>query len=231
MPEKRISMGTAALRLLIVSGLFPLILFVAAGRWDWGMGWALVAAMVLATLFSRLAAFRVHPDLLDERAGSLQHENTKAWDRRLSPLMALTPLLVLLTAGLDHRFGWTGEIAAIIQVIALGFVILGYGFSTWAMLANRFFSGVVRIQTERGHHVIDSGPYAILRHPGYSGSVLSNLAMPLALGSLWAYLPTLLVMLVTFRRTLLEDLTLQEELPGYLDYTQRVRFRLIPGIW
>jgi protein-S-isoprenylcysteine O-methyltransferase Ste14 len=100
-----------------------------------------------------------------------------------------------------------------------------------ALFSNPFFSGVVRIQTERGHQVISHGPYRLLRHPGYAGNLLYYLAVPLFLDTLWAYLPALLLVLVTVIRTALEDRTLQAELDGYAAYAGRVRYRLLPGIW
>ena len=221
----------AAIRLVILSGLFPLCLFPFAGRWDWPVAWLTIGMLMVATVLSRLLAFRVHPDLLDERAGSLDAENAKPWDRRLAPAMALTPLLVLVTAGLDERFGWSPEFPAAVQLLGLIMVALGYVFASWAMIANRFFSGIVRIQTERGHHLEEGGPYAIVRHPGYSGSLLATAGFPLALSSLWALAPLLLVVLVTVMRTHLEDRTLAEELPGYAGFRERTRFRLLPGIW
>ena len=221
----------AAIRLVILSGLFPLCLFPFAGRWDWPVAWLTIGMLMLATVLSRLLAFRVHPDLLDERAGSLDAENAKPWDRRLAPAMALTPLLVLVVAGLDERFGWSPAFPAGFQVLGLIMVAFGYVFASWAMIANRFFSGIVRIQTERGHHLQEGGPYAIVRHPGYSGSLLATAGFPLALSSLWALVPLLLVILVTVMRTRLEDRTLAEELSGYAGFRERTRFRLLPGIW
>ncbi len=231
MAAKNISYTRAAIRLLVFTTVFPLILFVAAGDWRWGMGWAFIALIVVATLASRLLAFRIHPDLLEERATSFSKENTEPWDRLLSPLMAYSALIVILVAGLDRRYGWSPQLSQWVQIVGLALVAAGFAFSSWAMLTNRFFSAAVRIQTERGHRVVDSGPYALLRHPGYSGSLLSNLALPLALSALWAYLPAALVLGVTVLRTWREDRTLQEKLPGYLDYTQRTRFRLLPGLW
>jgi protein-S-isoprenylcysteine O-methyltransferase Ste14 len=221
----------AAIRLVVLSGIFPLCLFPFAGRWDWPVAWAVVGLLMVATVLSRLLAFRVHPDLLDERAGSLDAENAKPWDRRLAPAMALTPLLVLVVAGLDERFGWSPAFSPALQAIGLVMVALGYVFATWAMIVNGFFSGIVRIQTERGHRVVDGGPYALVRHPGYSGSLLATAGFTLALSSLWALLPLLLVVAVTVIRTRLEDETLTEELPGYAAFRERTRFRLLPGVW
>jgi protein-S-isoprenylcysteine O-methyltransferase Ste14 len=110
-------------------------------------------------------------------------------------------------------------------------MIAGYSFSSWALIVNRFFSGTVRIQTERGHHVVTDGPYRIVRHPGYAGGLLGFVMIPFLLDSLWALIPTFLLTVVLVVRTALEDATLQKELPGYAEYAQRTRYRLIPGVW
>ena len=115
--------------------------------------------------------------------------------------------------------------------MALVGILLGYAFSSWALIENRFFAGTVRIQTERGHHVISGGPYRIVRHPGYAGAVLGYLLIPVLLDSAWAFVPAILLLIVMITRTALEDKTLQAELPGYKEFAQRTRYRLIPGIW
>jgi len=115
----------------------------------------------------------------------------------------------------------------------LGFILisLGYAFGMWAFIENRFFSSTVRIQTDRGHVVCDSGPYRIVRHPGYAGNILPLLGIVLALGSVWTLIPAAVALIISVIRTALEDQTLQEELPGYRDYARRVHYRLIPGIY
>lgn len=111
------------------------------------------------------------------------------------------------------------------------FITFGYAFAVWALLENRFFSSVVRIQTDRGHVVCDTGPYRFVRHPGYAGNILPLFGIVLALGSIWTLIPAAVATIITVIRTQLEDQTLQEELSGYRDYAQRVRYRLIPGIY
>ncbi len=231
MADRELSTAQTIIRLVLLSAIFPLLLFPFAGRWDWGMGWALVAIIAAATLLSRILLLRVHPDLIDERASSLDAENAKPWDKVLAPAMGLTPMLVLVVAGLDERFQWSTPFALWAQLTGLLLAAVGYGIATWAMLANRFFSGVVRIQTERGHQTVDAGPYRFVRHPGYAGSLLAGLGFPLALSSTWAFLPLLVVFLVTVIRTRLEDLTLREELTGYVEFSERTRYRLLPGVW
>jgi protein-S-isoprenylcysteine O-methyltransferase Ste14 len=117
------------------------------------------------------------------------------------------------------------------EILALAIILSGYILGSYALIENRFFSGVVRIQTERGHYVVSSGPYRWLRHPGYAGAVLAYLATPFFLDSWWAFLPAVLLTILLVIRTALEDRTLQDELTGYYDYARRVRFRLLPGVW
>jgi protein-S-isoprenylcysteine O-methyltransferase Ste14 len=138
---------------------------------------------------------------------------------------------LVIVAGLDHRHGWSPTFP--LWLIVLGFILvsLGYAFSAWALIENRFFSSTVRIQTDRGHVVCDSGPYRIVRHPGYAGIIPPLPGIVLALGSVWTLIPAAVALLITVIRTALEDQTLRDELPGYLEYAQRVRFRLVPGIY
>lgn len=117
------------------------------------------------------------------------------------------------------------------NLLALTGIVLGYGFSSWALVENRFFSGTVRIQTERGHHVVSIGPYRMMRHPGYAGGLLGYVFIPILLDSLWAFIPAILLAIVMVTRTALEDNILQAELPGYKEYAQQTRYRLLPGIW
>ena len=140
-------------------------------------------------------------------------------------------LAVLITAGLDARFGWSAPIGSGLWGLALTLAFGSQMFVLWAMATNPFFATTVRIQGERGHHVVSSGPYQLVRHPGYLGSLIYNLAIPLVLGSLWTFLPALLTIALLVLRTRLEDRTLQAELPGYPEYAAIVRHRLIPGLW
>lgn len=152
---------------------------------------------------------------------------TSAW-RRCS---GLGGALVLLVAGLDRLWGWSPAFSGPLKLLALALILAGYALGSYALIANRFFSGTVRIQTERGHHVVSSGPYRWLRHPGYAGALVAYLATPFFLDSAWAFLPTLFVMAVLVVRTALEDRTLQAELAGYREYAGQVRYRLLPGVW
>ena len=218
--------------LTAVYALHACVLMLCGYDWGWWQGWAYALLFAAAGIGMRLWAERRHPGLMAERAQSLRAPGVKSWDRLLSPLMALSlglPLFVV--AGLDHRFGWSPDFPSWLNILGLVLAAAAYGFVGWAFLENRFFSSVVRIQSERGHVVCDTGPYKMVRHPGYSGSVLSPFAMALALGSVWTLIPAAAAVVIAVVRTALEDRTLQNELPGYRDYAGRVRYRLIPGIY
>ena len=219
-------------RLVAVYLSIPLVLLVCGGNFGWWQAWVYSLLIVAAGLGGRVVAERRHPGLLAERQNLETAQSAKAWDKVLAPLMALSmsfPLVIV--AGLDHRFGWSPLFP--LWLIVLGFLLisLGYAFAAWALIENRFFSSVVRIQMDRGHVVCDSGPYRIVRHPGYAGNVLALPGMVLALSSMWTLIPAAVALIITVIRTMLEDQTLQAELPGYRDYALRVRYRLIPGIY
>lgn len=217
----------------IVTILFMLsILFLAAGRLDWWEAWAYAANAMIVLISSRALLILKNPDLAQERLEAGQKENVKPWDKILMPLTALyLPLISWVVAGLDNRFAWSPDLPDTIQVIALVVLSLGGHIGTWAMISNRFFSSHVRIQTDRGHTVVNSGPYRIVRHPGYAGGIISWIAAPIFFSSYWLIIPTLLAISGSILRTKLEDRTLLEELPGYKEYARSVPHRLVPGIW
>ena len=218
--------------LIVVHLSIPLVLFACAGDIGWWQAWVYSLLFVAAGLGGRFLAERRHPGLLAERQNIDNIQTVKAWDKVLAPLMALSlSLPLVIVAGLDHRFGWSPAFP--LWLILLGFFLIafGYAFAVWALVENRFFSSVVRIQTDRGHVVCDSGPYRIVRHPGYAGNVLPLLGIVLALSSLWTLIPAAVALVIAVIRTAQEDRTLQEELPGYKEYARRVRYRLFPGIY
>lgn len=200
----------------------------SAGRVDWPMAWAYLAVYLAFTVG---AFFILDPELIRER-GSAE----SGIERRDAALASfaffwLYPL-PLIVAGLDAgRYGWSPDLPLAAQVAALAVFALALGFAFWAMMVNRFFSTFVRIQSERGHHVVSGGPYAYVRHPGYTGTILSTVVLPIALGSLWALIPAFVGGFLFAVRTQLEDRTLQEELTGYREYAASVRWRLLPGLW
>ena len=220
------------IRLVVVYLFIPLVLLVCGGDFGWWQAWGYSLLIVAAGLGGRIWAERRHPGLLAERQNMEKAQSAKAWDKVLAPLMALSvsfPLVIV--AGLDHRFGWSPVFP--LWLIVLGFLLisLGYAFAAWALIENRFFSSVVRIQADRGHVVCDSGPYRIVRHPGYAGNMLALPGMVLALSSMWTLIPAAVALIIAVIRTALEDQTLQDELPGYRDYVRHVRYRLVPGIY
>lgn len=218
-------------QLIIFIIVVPLLPLFISGRWDWWQAWVYAAINIVGFAASRALAARAHPDLLAERARFLDHEDTAAWDKILAPLVGLGGGLIPLVAGLDALFGWSSGYSLAVELAALLLIIAGFAFGSYALIENRYFSGTVRIQTERDHKVVSSGPYRWVRHPGYVGALLTYLATPFFLDAAWAFLPVLFLGTVLVIRTALEDQTLQDQLAGYSDYAQQVRYRLLPGVW
>jgi len=220
----------AIVRLVIVLVVSGAALFLLAGTIDWPAAWAYLAAILIIMLTYTMIVMRRHPDLANERA----HPPTdaKKWDKPLVAVVAgVGPLALIVLSGLDRRFHWSPPMPAWAQVAGLVTGFAGGMFTNWAVAVNRFFSALVRIQHDRGHHVIDRGPYGIVRHPGYAGSAVYMLGIAVALGSRATIAVTLLVIAVSVYRTAKEDRALQEELDGYAAYAERVRYRLLPGVW
>jgi len=220
------------IRLFVLYLLIPLILLICGGDLGWWQAWLYSLLIVVAGLGGHMWAEQRHPGLLAERQNIENFQNAKAWDKVLAPLMAVTVgYPMVFVAGLDHRYNWSSEFP--LWLIVIGFILIsfGYAFAGWALAENRFFSSVVRIQTDRGHVVCDSGPYQFMRHPGYAGNILALFGIVLALGSVWTLIPAAVASIIAVIRTALEDQTLLDELPGYRDYARRVRYRLIPWIY
>ena len=218
--------------LIITHLLIPLVLLICGWDLDWWQGWLYSALIVVAGIGSRMWAEKRHPGLLAERGKFGKARDVKSWDKVLSPLMAVSmtfPLIIV--AGLDHHFGWSSEFPIWLNILGFILITFGYVFASWAIIENHFFSSVTRIQKERGHVVCDSGPYKIVRHPGYAGNIPPLAGIALALGSVWTLIPAIIALIIAVIRTVLEDKTLQEELPGYRDYVRHVRYRLIPGVF
>jgi protein-S-isoprenylcysteine O-methyltransferase Ste14 len=227
---------TASLRqwisVVVVYLSIPLVLLVCGGDFGWWQAWGYFLLIVAAGLGGRIWAERRHPGLLAERQNMEKAQSAKAWDKVLAPLMALSVSFpMVIVAGLDHRFGWSPVFPLWLIVHGFLLISLGYAFAAWALIENRFFSSVVRIQVDRGHVVCGSGPYRIVRHPGYAGNMLALPGIVLALSSMWTLIPAAVALIITVIRTALEDQALQDELPGYPDYARRVRYRLIPRIY
>jgi protein-S-isoprenylcysteine O-methyltransferase Ste14 len=217
--------------MLIFVVIVPFLPLLISRQWDWWEAWVYAIVSILGFVVSRLIVRRRNPDLIAERARYTDQPDAKDWDKILSPLVGLGGGLIPLVIGLDALYGWSEPFSLPVKLLGLAGILAGYALGAYALIENRFFSGMVRIQTERGHQVVSSGPYRWLRHPGYAGALLTYLATPFFLDSRWALLAALFLTVVLVIRTSLEDRTLQEELTGYREYAGRVRFRLLPGVW
>lgn len=218
-------MAKHAPRLLAIEIALALILFCAAGRLDLPWFWA---TLIIHGCLVQLAFFLMDPALRKERLKPKRGGRDRHFRRIAGPMVVAH----LVVAGLDvGRYQWSPHLSPVVQGIGLFLYTLGVSFIIWAMTWNRFFSPVVRIQAERGHHVISTGPYGFVRHPGYTGMLLAALTEGLALGSLWSIVPLIPFMIQIIRRTLIEDAILRRELNGYEGYAEQVRSRLIPGLW
>ncbi len=219
------------LGVFVLSFVVPCLPLLISQRWSWWQAWAYAIICILGFVLSRGLATRRHPDLLAERSRILFQEDAKPWDKLVLPLWFLSFILIMLVAGLDKLLEWSPGFNLSLTILSLLIFLAGYVLGSYALIENRFFSGSARIQTERNQSVVSSGPYRWVRHPGYAGSLFGYLATPFFLGSWWACVPTLLLLILLVVRTSLEDTMLQDELAGYRDYARRVRYRLVPGVW
>jgi len=209
--------------------IFSAILFICAGRLDYYQGWIFLSVNILSTLMNY---FTIHKNsgLINERSNI--GEGVKTWDKLLLGLSAIIYLIIIVISGLDSgrfirtlKFNWITSITGVI------IMIIGQIIFLTARSQNNFFSSVVRIQKDRGHIVCDKGLYKIVRHPGYFGMILSLIGLPLITTSIWSIIPTLIAIILLLIRTSLEDKTLVNELDGYVDYTRKTHYKLIPLIW
>ena len=215
-----------------IAGAGPLLVgfFWLAGRPDWPAGWAFVALVTLGHGVSALCMWRKDPELLKRRARI--DRGGKTWDKAWLTVFGVVYIAVLCVGALDGgRYHWS-TMSPRLWPVGAAMYVLFLVVLTWAMLVNPHFEKVVRIQQELGHRVIDSGPYRIVRHPGYIGTIVGFiLSTPFLLGSWWAFVPASAAAVWMVLRTALEDRMLRKELAGYADYTSRVRYRLVPGVW
>lgn len=223
--------STTRLIFASIAGLafFAGIVFWPAGTIDWKAGWIHFMIVTISMLISFIYLRRANPAVIEHRLRS--HKGTKFWDKIWFGFFTPAFLAIYIIAGFDAvRFEWS-TMSLWLWPLGLVLWLSGYLLFTWAMGVNPFFEKTVRIQSERGHRVIDTGPYRFVRHPGYLGFFGWSLSTPLFLGSWWAFLPALVSIACVVIRTTLEDQTLRQELDGYEEYAKRVRYRLTPGIW
>lgn len=207
-------------------------LFIAAGTLAWAWAWVYSIVTLLGWLGLSMVLARENPELLNQRGKRTKAmTGTKSWDWLLLGVYGLLLLAAPIVAGLDYRSGWTGAVSPILNVTGNLVLIASFVLLTWSMAVNRHFEGTVRIQENRDHHVVSSGPYRYVRHPGYVAVILQFIALPLALTTWAAWIPSLAGVLLFVVRTALEDATLQRELPGYHEFAQHTRYRLLPGVW
>ncbi|MGD8537366.1 MAG: isoprenylcysteine carboxylmethyltransferase family protein [Candidatus Aminicenantes bacterium] len=214
---------------IVLLGTLMALFFGSAGTFNWIEAWLflLFYAVVVTVMVAWLK--KNDPELLKERM--TRKKDAKTWDKIILTTYSVLVMIMLVLAGFDAiRYQWT--------YVPLGIKVLGFlGFIPafllvfWTMTQNRYLSEVVRIQEERGHKVCTTGPYRYIRHPMYMGVIIFVLCFPLALGSLMALILSVLIIVVFLIRTSLEDKTLHKELEGYKEYAEKVRYKLIPGVW
>lgn len=205
------------------------VTFGLAGRIDYWQGWVYngLNSIILALTFITLSGKK---DLIEERLRP--GLGMKRWDKIYFILSSPTYFLAIMIACLDAgRLNWQPRVPLSVVILGVFVFIVGHLIFLWAKWTNRFFATVVRIQSDRGQTVCKDGPYRFVRHPGYVGGIMFGVATPLVLGSFWALIPAIAGAVLLIVRTYLEDRTLKEELPGYLEYAREVRCRLVPGVW
>jgi len=207
--------------LLALSTMF----FLTAGTLAYWQAWLYLAILFIPMAFVMAYLLKNDPELLERRMRLREKETAQ---KRIISLSWLWFFLAFLLPGLDHRFGWS-HVPVLVVLIAALLVLLGYGMVFWVFRENRYASRVVEVAQEQ--QVIDSGPYAFVRHPMYAGSIVLYLFSPLALGSWWAMIPALPIIPILVMRILNEEVVLLRDLPGYDAYRRKVRYRLLPGVW
>jgi len=228
-PDLNAGIVRRAVQVFVTLAIQAAILFLAAGRLDWVWAWVFIGLYLAGVAVNASFMLRYSPETVAVRSKA---KGIKVWDMIFGGLFAIMYFVAVpLIAGLDVRFGWTGPIALAVHLAGAVAFALGFALLIWAMASNAYFATIVRIQEDRGHTVCDTGPYRFVRHPGYVSAIIHALAVPLLLGSPWALIPGVVGALALVVRTALEDRTLHDELDGYGEYAQRVRYRLLPGVW
>jgi protein-S-isoprenylcysteine O-methyltransferase Ste14 len=228
-PRPRVAAKRMLARLLLGLGTLIALLFVPAGRWNWPQAWVFVLCFGVFLFVYAFWGLYKDPDQLQERSQVAQ--NVKRWDKSIMGVYAALLPMVFILAGIDAgRFGWS-VVPAEMQAVAWAGLALAGALIFWVVTMNTFLSRHARIQADRGQVVVTSGPYRYVRHPMYLAILVSFICLAPALGSWYAAVPAFAIDALFVVRTAKEDKMLREELPGYQDYAQRVRFRLIPGVW
>jgi protein-S-isoprenylcysteine O-methyltransferase Ste14 len=208
---------------------FYAIIFISAGRISYWQGWTYVIIGLFMSIMN-YTAFKLDSELVRER--SKPGEGAKQWDKFILGLTLLATIITYIIAGLDSgRFHWSPKFHWTLYFLGIALTIAGQFLFLIAQKQNRFFSSTVRIQTDRGHTVCESGLYKIVRHPAYLGSIIQTIGFPLLFGSLWSIIPVCFSIVFLLTRTYMEDKTLKNELNGYIEYASKTPYKLIPFVW
>jgi protein-S-isoprenylcysteine O-methyltransferase Ste14 len=206
------------------------LLFVPVGTLDWAAAWVFLGTIEVLGVAGGLWLAKTDPALLAERMRPMMQNDQPAADKKFMLAFGFAALIWFLAIGLDQRFHGV-RVPIALQALGWAMLLFSTGFILWVMRENSFAAPVIKLQTERGHHVVSSGPYAFVRHPMYSGTILFFVGAPLLLGSWWGVAMSPLFAVLFAIRAGIEERTLLAGLPDYADYTTRVRYRLIPGLW
>jgi protein-S-isoprenylcysteine O-methyltransferase Ste14 len=228
--EKHPNAVAGVLKVARAVAIFPVvmavILFVVVGRPDWTWAWVYLGINLANVFIVSPITIRTNPATVAEHD---ELKKTEKWDVASVFYLLAAYIALPLVAGLDERFSWERDLSIAWQVAGSTVLAVGLGLASWAMITNPYIWSEVPIQ--RGQTVCSTGPYRFVRHPSYSGLILQALGVPILLGSLWALIPGIIAAVCIIIATSSEDRMLQTELPGYQDYVQKVRYRLVPGIW
>lgn len=229
MSQKRLFIKSIV-RLVSAFLIFVGILFGTAGTFKWPEAWLLIIIFFSYAIAAAIWLRKNNPDLLADRLIFMK-KTGKAWDRALMIGILPFSIALLIIPGLDAvRYQWS-HVTILVKMISFILLITAAVWSFWVMKENTYLSRVVEIQTERKHRVITTGPYKHVRHPMYSGGIVFIVCTPLALGSLFGLIPASFMIIAFIIRTCLEDRTLHKELPGYKEYAEKTKYRLLPGVW
>ena len=213
------------LRASLALPIMALIIILPAGRWNYWQGWMYILTLFVPMIFIFAYLLKNDPALLERR---MRMREKEAVQRKIVSLSYLYFLVAFILPGLDVRFGWS-DVPPFVSIIAGVIVFAGYMIFFWVLVTNSFVSRVVEVKSNQ--RVISAGPYALVRHPMYTGVIIMYLASPVALGSYWGLFPAVLIVPLLIARIYNEEQVLLRDLSGYKEYTQSVVFRLIPGLW
>lgn len=216
---------TVISRFVLVFLALAAFLFFSAGTWNYWQAWVYLGMMLVMMTVVLAYLFKNDPKLLERRMRLREKETEQ---KRIVNLSLIPFLALYILPGLDLRFGWS-QVPPGLSLLADGLVLAGYVLVWLVFRENSYTSRIIEV--EPGQRVISSGPYAVIRHPMYAGSLLLYIFSPLALGSFWTVLLTLSIVWVLVARIKNEEAVLTRDLPGYAEYLQKVKYRLIPGLW